>query len=866
MVMGLAMVSCNDDVDYTVATGTLLKDGSVVTGSADVTATTATFHGTVAGLENSSTASYSVGFNYGTSSSSLSESVTASLQDGVMSATISGLQDGSTIYYQAFATLQGRVTYTGEIKSAVTTDTQVSEAASAEVTHAGVKLSASITGAPADASYGVVIAAAAAGRSRAEASEDVRAGLIVPATSGSASGFEVEISGLVPSTTYLYAVYADLGSGIVYGQENTFTTDAYEFDIAEDLVDLGLSVQWAKFNLGATSEEQLGGYFGFGDLTGVANSIDPADYASADIYRTANDVANVAWGGTVTLPSAADFEELFNSCTKEWTEVNGVAGYRFTGPNGNSIFLPAAGSRVMSEVSGLSTAGAYATGTVVANNTQFAVSYSFSSSSDQRTSTPVYAGLSVRPVSTARNVVFNKEYLYNTWEIDYNEGVSLKFAGPVHFYGTDDSWRTVSNNEPLVGIDSWCWDADASNTWAFGGECPGSMTLADDGTISVTYSDGSTQTGTYTLDEQNKTITSTIPLLTPSNFPDQCSNLQNEIRILSLTQDKFQTSFYRDSDPCLLSVNMIPQSKKYGLKVNLLCVDSNWGGTWDAEIGSILADEADGVHTLTYEGSVADAMVFTIDFMEWLNQFPNMIAYIQEIRCDGQAIKFDPNAFFYGDIEGKGNYRIELFNIWGKGSGSDGVIQSPFSSATNCGSDDAFHFDSTLEFDIRVITEPSTYPVQFITIDSWWGGSWDFSDGSTITPKIDAETAKIVSEVSDFDITINIADTGAGNMPGGSIMTFVNVPGLFADFPGTHCTFDALYLDGNEVTGYDKSMVVDSSDGDKYRFELWNMYGTTSATGCAFGTPVEGVISELGFSDNMRVKFTLDSFFQPVVW
>ena len=51
-------------------------------------------------------------------------------------------------------------------------------------------------------------------------------------------------------------------------------------------------------------------------------------------------------------------------CEKEWTEQDGVSGYKFTGPNGNSIFLPAAGMRVANDVTTSGTEGYYLTGTV----------------------------------------------------------------------------------------------------------------------------------------------------------------------------------------------------------------------------------------------------------------------------------------------------------------------------------------------------------------------------------------------------------------------------------------------------------------------------------------------------------------------
>ncbi len=166
----------------------------------------------------------------------------------------------------------------------------------------------------------------------------------------------------------------------------------------------------------------------------------------------------------------------------------------------------------------------------------------------------------MRPVSTARNVRFDKNLLFKTWVIDYNEGECKVFNGPVWFYGTDDSWRTASNGEPVVG-DSWLWDADKTNTWAFG-NCTGYMTINADGTITVKNQDGEEQTGTYTLDEAAKTITATVDLLAPDNFVSpMVENRKNGIKILSLTDEKAQFGYYRDSEPATLSVNMIPSGK-----------------------------------------------------------------------------------------------------------------------------------------------------------------------------------------------------------------------------------------------------------------------------------------------------------------
>ena len=57
------------------------------------------------------------------------------------------------------------------------------------------------------------------------------------------------------STKYYYAAYLDLGSGVVYGDIKEFTTATTDFNPENDFVDLGLSVKWAKSNLGAKSRQ-----------------------------------------------------------------------------------------------------------------------------------------------------------------------------------------------------------------------------------------------------------------------------------------------------------------------------------------------------------------------------------------------------------------------------------------------------------------------------------------------------------------------------------------------------------------------------------------------------------------------------------
>ena len=108
-------------------------------------------------------------------------------------------------------------------------------------------------------------------------------------------------------------------------------------------VNLGLSVKWASFNLGATASSEQGGYYLWGD---VANSGIMPNYVAPNIDNicgTKYDIVRATWGGTWRLPNKAEQIDLIKKCTWTRATVNGVSGMKVTGGNGNSIFLPSTG-------------------------------------------------------------------------------------------------------------------------------------------------------------------------------------------------------------------------------------------------------------------------------------------------------------------------------------------------------------------------------------------------------------------------------------------------------------------------------------------------------------------------------------------
>lgn len=195
-----------------------------------------------------------------------------------------------------------------------------------------------------------------------------------------------------------YILWKDIG-----GLEPTITTG--------EAIDLGLpsGLKWASCNVGATKPEESGGYFAWGEIE------EKEDYSQStysyyqngsyvdigsNISGTQYDVARAKWGGKWRMPKDSEVKELLDNCTIEWITFNNVVGRKFTSKiNGNSIFLPAAGSRKNLETSNLGVAGDYWSGSRPSDCLFLAI---FLVINDTRVVTGnnwVYTGFNVRPVT-----------------------------------------------------------------------------------------------------------------------------------------------------------------------------------------------------------------------------------------------------------------------------------------------------------------------------------------------------------------------------------------------------------------------------------------------------------------------------------
>jgi len=186
----------------------------------------------------------------------------------------------------------------------------------------------------------------------------------------------------------------------------------YDFEVTgnkingHEYVDLGLpsGLKWATCNVGANSPSEYGDYYAWGETTTKTSYT----YENSKTYNkkigdiggnASYDAARANWGGTWRMPTKEEFDELLNKCIWTWTTQGEEEGYEVTGPNGNSIFLPAAGFRGGTSLNFAGSYGNYWSSTPYESSTQGAYYLDFGSGYHDTNCCDRRVGLSVRPVS-----------------------------------------------------------------------------------------------------------------------------------------------------------------------------------------------------------------------------------------------------------------------------------------------------------------------------------------------------------------------------------------------------------------------------------------------------------------------------------
>ena len=257
-----------------------------------------------------------------------------------------------------------------------------------------------------------------------------------------------------------------------------------------EAVDLGLpsGVKWASFNLGAVSPEG----FGFFSAWGVT---EPKERYNRDTYSwndgtwldmtkycydsryghngfedgkrcldPEDDAAHALLGGSWRMPSAAEMDELVQSCFWSYVSVNGVYGYKATGPNGNSVFFPFAGWMNDNVHVDIGAAGYYWTNFLDLNKAYSGFYLSLVYGKVMMTTDYRYLGYPIRPVYTdlptipVESISLDKTQL----EMTVGESVRLKayltpsnatFEG-IRWFSTSPSSLTVNNSGTVTALEA----------------------------------------------------------------------------------------------------------------------------------------------------------------------------------------------------------------------------------------------------------------------------------------------------------------------------------------------------------------------------------------------------------------------------
>jgi len=203
--------------------------------------------------------------------------------------------------------------------------------------------------------------------------------------------------------------------------DNSKMTNWHEY------VDLGLSVKWATCNVGSSSSDKLGNYYAWGETDvkkkySKNNSTTYGKETKNIATKKRYDIAAKAWKEPWRIPTVAEFRELIDSCTWMWANLNGMNGYKITGPNGNSIFIPATGIMYDdTQIANSGKIGNYWT----ANSDSSTTAYCFSLNNTTYNVADLqrFYGMNIRPV-----IGKDKTYFFITANYEYRDFSASRYS------------------------------------------------------------------------------------------------------------------------------------------------------------------------------------------------------------------------------------------------------------------------------------------------------------------------------------------------------------------------------------------------------------------------------------------------------
>ena len=649
LVASLLIGSCSEEENFSSSTSPVVT--SITTGEAAVTAISATAYGVVQDLSPMASSTYQVGTVYGTMSDPTvggTRQIGSIDDQGNVSTAISGLTEGTTYYYATFVTLQGKVTKYGDVKSFVATDADVATLDASNITPCTALLNGQASG------ISDILASSAVGFKYALTAEGVPTGVDVP-VSETAGTFSLKADGLLPGTAYYYAAYTKVGDGFILGNVKSFTTAAQTMEY----VDLGLSVLWAKCNIGAEQETESGILIRFGDQSFYNRSTSVNDYTPWDVAGTEEDpLYNLSIDGDAKmkskLPTIQQIEELISKTTQQYVSNGTVDGIRFTAANGNSIFLPM---------------GNYWSGNVNEINENYGKTLHLSAEGASpgvsvrayglslrsvREEEPVEEGITIRNYNAVKgDVEGNGNYrfdIFNAWD-GSNTGsdeTSVLIPSEVNFKESISVTFTISGIGSTE-CDAYMIFADgtwATQNWGYNDNGEGSVRVKGDGTYTMTLHGAGSGIGVFCIDFAG--LSSTVGAEDISMKLNTCvmddwgtklpfdnaklvvGDIEGNGNFRADIFNQWDGSNTGDQDHCGVNIDAVNFSQRIGVTFAvsgigttecdacMIFADGTWGtqnwGYNEDGTGSVHIS-GDGIYTMSLAGSGSGFGVFAIDLI-----------------------------------------------------------------------------------------------------------------------------------------------------------------------------------------------------------------------------------------------------------
>ena len=269
------------------------------------------------------------------------------------------------------------------------------------------------------------------------------------------------------------------------------------FGRVADPIDLGLSVKWANWNVGASKVEDYGGLYGAGDPTGLQISTSYSDYhyydvTNSSICGTKYDIARTKWGSNWRMPTSAELKELAEKCT--WVHNvmrDGIKGSVATGPNGKTMFFPYSGIRNGTSAEHFNTHASLWSGEQ--SNENYSHGYKdldiniFNTGEQRMDGSDCYYGQSVRPVyvENGTSIEGSGTEISVTTIIEDSEAQPIYAGGYISNYVKDKVIKkgviiSASPDDMVISEDTQFEEADMFlHIVVWGADCPENIRFID---------------------------------------------------------------------------------------------------------------------------------------------------------------------------------------------------------------------------------------------------------------------------------------------------------------------------------------------------------------------------------------------------